>query len=79
MAEVTSEEWRRRARGLLREELRRRKVGYRELVERLGAMGVRENPLNIANKLGRGRFSAVFLIQCLVAIGCHQITLDFED
>jgi hypothetical protein len=77
---LTEKEWRDRAKQLLKAELRRRKVSYRELVGLLEERGVHgENPLNIANKLARGRFSAVFLIQCLTAIGCRQIRLVFED
>lgn len=83
MAEVfTQKEWQERAKTLLKDELRHRKVSYRELVKRLGEIGVQDasiNVANIANKLARGRFSAVFLIQCLVAIGCQQISLNFED
>lgn len=77
---VTEKVWRDRARRLLKAELKRRRIGYKALVSRLEEIGVHgENPLNLANKLARGRFSAVFLIQCLTAIGCRQIKLAFDE
>lgn len=50
-------------------ELAREGIGYKELAQRLEALGVKESEQNIANKLSRGGFSAVFLIQCVDAIG----------
>ena len=62
-------EWQFRVKGLLKSELKRRNIGYRELAERLAAMGVHDSERNIANKISRGGFTAVFLVQCLEAIG----------
>lgn len=73
---MTDEEWQARARGLLKSELKKRGVGYRELAARLTAIGVPETDRNIANKLSRGGFSAVFLLQCLAAIGATSLRLD---
>lgn len=72
---VTDAEWQAKAKGLLKAELKRRGVGYRDLAEKLAALGVAETEQNIANKISRGGFSAVFLIQCLEAIGARTITL----
>lgn len=47
---------------LLKAELKRRNVGYRELAERLGAMGVHDSE-NIASKISKGGFTAVFPVQ----------------
>ena len=44
------------------------RADYAQLVE--NDAGSRTEP-NIRNKLARGKFTAVFLIQCLEAIGCH--------
>lgn len=62
--------------GLLKAELKRRNIGYRELAERLGAMGVHDSERNIANKISRGGFTAVFLVQCLEAVGAQSLRLD---
>ncbi|MBV8888118.1 MAG: hypothetical protein JO305_00440 [Alphaproteobacteria bacterium] len=53
----------------------RRGVTYDQLAEKLGAIGVNDSPVNLRNKVARGRFTAVFLIQCLEAIGCHSLRL----
>ena len=48
---------------------------YRELAERLRALGIQETDRNIANKISRGGFSAVFFVQCLEAMGVKEISL----
>ena len=75
---ATDTEWQARTKGLLKAELKRRNVGYRELAEKLGAMGVHDSERNIANKISRGGFTAVFLLQCLEAIGAATIRLSAE-
>lgn len=72
---VTDEKWKSRARGVLKAELARKGVGYKELAQRLESLGVKESEQNIANKMSRGGFSAVFLIQCLDAIGVETISV----
>jgi hypothetical protein len=37
---------------------------------------VKETERNLSNKIGRGTFSAVFLLQCMEAIGVTAIHLD---
>ncbi len=73
---MTDEEWQERAKALLKAELKRRGVSYRDLAARLTAMGVPESDRNIANKLSRGGFSAVFLLQCMEAVGASVLRLD---
>ena len=72
---MTEGDWQERAKGLLKAELKRRGVGYKELADKLRKLGVDENDRNIANKLARGGFSAVFLLQCLEAVGCETVHL----
>jgi len=72
-------QWQNRVRGLLRAELARRDIGYKELVERLAAIGVKESESNIANKLARGSFTAAFMVQVLDAIGCRVLRLKEDD
>lgn len=69
-------EWQSRVKGLLKAELKRRNLGYRELAEKLTAMGIPETEANIKNKISRGGFTAVFFVQCLVSIGCTTLRLD---
>lgn len=71
-------EWEARAKGLLKAELKRRGVSYAQLVEKLAAIGVTETEPNIRNKLARGKFTAVFMLQCLEAVGCRSLRLESE-
>lgn len=68
--------WAARAKNLLRAELKRRGMTYRDLAERLTAMGTPENERNITNKIARGSFTAAFFVQCLAAIGATTIRLE---
>lgn len=76
---VTDTKWKARAQGLLKAELKRQGIGYKELAERLERLGSSESAQNIANKLSRSGFSAAFLLQCLHAVGCKNLHLDWED
>lgn len=67
--------WETKAKNLLRAELRRRGITYAVLADLLRQVGLQENARNIANKVSRGGFSAVFLLQCLHVIGVKQVQL----
>ena len=69
-------DWEAKVANLLKAELKRRGVTYAQLVERLAEIGVDEKEVNIRNKLAKGKFSAVFLIQCIEAIGISSLRLD---
>jgi Domain of unknown function (DUF6471) len=68
--------WEDRARRLLKAELARADVGYRELAERLKKHGLQETEASIANKISRGTFSATFLLASLKAIEAGVLRLD---
>jgi hypothetical protein len=67
--------WEVRAKNLLKAELRRHGITYKVLAARLQAIGLVETDRNISNKINRGAFSAVFLLQCLHVIGVRDIRL----
>ncbi|WP_258162976.1 DUF6471 domain-containing protein [Rhizobium sp. TH2] len=48
---------------------------YAALVEKRAQIGVDEKEVNVRNKLSRGKFTAAFLLQCLMAIGSSNIHL----
>ena len=73
---MTPKDWAETAKAVLKAELKRRNVGYRELAEKLTAMGMPETERNIANKISRGGFTAAFFLQCLKAIGITNLRLD---
>ncbi len=72
---MTETEWEKRVSNLLKAELKRKGVTYVQLAEKLAEIGVEEKAANIKNKLSRGKFSAVFLIQSLSAIGVRSVAL----
>lgn len=69
--------WEKFASHVLRAEIKRRGFNYVSLSARLQAMGVRETAQSIANKLHRGSFPFVFVLQCLAAIG--STVMHFDD
>jgi hypothetical protein len=76
---MSEADWEARAKGLLKAELKRRGVTYAQLAERLAGLGITEAEPNIRNKLARGKFSAVFMLQCLEAIGAKELRLDYGN
>jgi hypothetical protein len=69
------EQWDTKVKNLLKAELKRKGVSYKDLVDRLALIGVQEAEPNIRNKLARGKFTAVFFFQVMVAIGADVITV----
>lgn len=72
----TPKDWEDQAKGLLKAELKRRNVSYAQLVDKLAEIGVMDSEPNVRNKLSRGKFTAVFLLQCLEAIGSNDLRLN---
>jgi uncharacterized protein DUF6471 len=77
----TDAEWAEDVKRMLRAEMTRRGVTYEGLSERLSAIGIHDTAVNIRNKVARGKFSASFLVQALMAMGCRTLRLgnDPED
>jgi hypothetical protein len=72
---VAEKEWEDKVKRLLKAELTRKGVTYAQLVGKLAEIGVMDSEPNIRNKISRGKFTAVFLIQCLQAIGANDLRL----
>ena len=70
------DDWVAETKNPLKAELTRKGVSYRELAEKLTAMGIPESERNLANKIARGGFTAAFMVQCLTAIGTNTLRLD---
>ena len=71
---MTDKDWQDRLKGMVKAELAKRNINYVQLAGKLGeAYGVSETPQNLSNKIARGKFSAVFMVQVLEAIGCDSI------
>jgi hypothetical protein len=72
---ITPNFWTDELKGLLKAELARKQIRYPDLIKRLAAVGVTETEPNLRNKISRGSFSAVFLLQCMMAIGVTDLRL----
>jgi hypothetical protein len=72
----TTRDWQAQAKGIIRGELKRRNLSYKDLADRLQVIGVKDTERNISNKIARGGFTAVFFLQCMDAIGVHNIHLN---
>lgn len=72
-------DWAGYVKGLLRTEMARKSITYEGLVERLAELGVKETVPNLRNKLSRGSFTAIFLVQCLRAMGVTSLRLDGDQ
>ncbi len=72
----TDKEWAEQAKRLLKVELAKQGLTYADLVGKLADVGVFDSEPNIRNKISRGKFTAVFLLQCLTAIGVETMRLD---
>jgi len=71
-----SKEWQDRVKGLLKAELAKRNINYQQLSALfLEKYGVTESPQNLSNKVARGKFSAIFLVQALEAIECESFNI----
>jgi hypothetical protein len=69
-------DWNKLASGIIKAELKRRDIGYEQLVAMLEKIGVNETHASILNKMSRGSFQFVFFLQCAAAIGIKNLRLD---
>ena len=68
-------EWADKARQLLKAELKRRNVSYKELAERLRRQGLEETESSIASKMSRGTFAVTFFLATLAALEMEVVRL----
>ena len=68
-------EYQTRAKNILKAELKRQGISYRELAEKLTSLGAQESERNLTNKISRGSFSTAFFIMCMDAIGAKEVRL----
>lgn len=72
-------DWNREAKRLLRAELVRRQIGYKQLAVLLEGLGVDETERSIANKISRGAFTFIFFLQCMKALRRPAVHIDLTD
>lgn len=71
----TDKDWADQAKRLLKVELTKQGITYAQLCGKLADVGVMDSEPNIRNKISRGKFTAVFLLQCLEAIGAKNLEI----
>jgi hypothetical protein len=64
------------ASGILKAELKRRNIGYEQLIALLNTIEVHETHASILNKMSRGAFQFAFFLQCASVIGLTNLRLD---
>ncbi|WP_375679926.1 DUF6471 domain-containing protein [Bartonella sp. AP7XZML] len=75
MKHSKNNEWRNKAKGIVKAEIVLRNLSYADVAEKLKDLGIEETPQNLSNKISRGAFGADFMLQVLTAIGCNKIRL----
>jgi hypothetical protein len=73
---MKGKEWSKLASSILKAELKRRDIGYEQLVAMLEKIGVQETHASILNKMSRGSFQFSFFLQCAAATGIKVLRLD---
>jgi DNA (cytosine-5)-methyltransferase 1 len=68
-------EWGEKAARFLKAELKRAKIGYKELADRLKTHGLDENETTITGKLARGSFPVSFFLACLAVLELTGVDL----
>jgi len=69
-------EWGDKASRFLKAELKRAKIGYKELAQRLNAHGLEETETSITGKLARGAFAVSFFLACLTVLEISGVSLE---
>jgi hypothetical protein len=73
--EITDDDWESVARNMLRGQLMTKGLSYARLAEALALIGVEETEISVKNKVGRGRFTFMFFLQAMAAIGTTRILI----
>jgi hypothetical protein len=73
---VKTTDWNKLASGMLKAELKRRDIGYEQLITLLDKIGIQETHSGILNKMSRGTFQFSYFLQCAAAIGMKNLRLD---
>lgn len=68
-------QWKQRATWLVRMEMERQGLAFKELSRRLERLGVSLPGPQLSNKINRGSFSCAFFLQCMRALDVDVIRL----
>ena len=69
-------DWKNKAKAIIKSELAKKDIDYIELSKRLNSIGVEDTQINLANKINRGTFSFIFVLQVFEVIGLKKLNLE---
>lgn len=72
---MTEKEYIQKAKTIIKTELVKRDIDYPKLADMLQKKGIDENRNNLSNKINRGTFSFIFVMQVFDALGIDTIRL----
>ena len=73
---MEDENWEVRAKSLLKSEMKKMDLTYRQLYELIGFQNSQYDEQVIINKVNRGKFSFAFFLQCMSAMQVTKLYLD---
>lgn len=65
-----------RAKSIIKAELAKKNIDYIELSKRFKKIGINETQTNLANKINRGTFSFIFVLQLFEVLGVKNLKLE---
>lgn len=74
--DVPPTRYEREATELLRMELYRRRIGFKDLSKGLKRLGEAMPSSSLANRVNRGKFTVAFVVQCMHAMNMRDFRLD---
>lgn len=67
--------WKNRAKIIIKSELAKKDVDYKELAEKLREIGVEDDNVNLSNKINRGTFSFILALQIFEVLEIETLRL----
>lgn len=67
--------WKNRAKTIIKSELAKQDIDYKELAEKLKDIGVEDDNVNLSNKINRGTFSFILALQIFEVLNIETLRL----
>jgi hypothetical protein len=68
-------DWKNRAKAIIKTELVKRDIDYKQLANMLKEIDIEEDNINLSNKINRGTFSFIFALQIFEVLGVENLRL----
>jgi len=73
---LTMDKWKQKAKTIIKSELAKQDIDYPQLVILLKKINIEEDNINLANKINRGTFSFVFVLQIFKVLKIKNLRLE---